>query len=192
LMIIDRDLMDRVRAGDDWAFETLMGRYGPGVKARVMRLVRDGAVADDVVQEVFLRLWTKADQWEGRGSVAGWLALIGVNLALNHLRTVRRRRETPLEPPEDQVPEWLIDTVSPGPAEIAESEERRELLRAVLERLPNRDQEVIRMVHEGEMDISEVAAALGVPSGTVKSRLHYARQKLAKGWKDLTEEGGDE
>lgn len=184
--------MDRVQAGDAEAFEALMRLHGPGVRTRVMRLVRDSAVADDLVQEVFLRLWTKADQWEGRGPVGGWLALIGVNLALNNLRTVGRRRETALEPPEDQVPEWLIDTASPGPAEIVESEERRELLRVVLERLPNRDQEVIRMVHEGEMDISEVAAALGIPRGTVKSRLHYARLKMAKGWKDLTEEEGDE
>jgi len=191
-MTTDRDLMDRVQAGDAEAFEALMRLHGPGVRTRVMRLVRDSAVADDLVQEVFLRLWTKADQWEGRGPVGGWLALIGVNLALNNLRTVGRRRETALEPPEDQVPEWLIDTASPGPAEIVESEERRELLRVVLERLPNRDQEVIRMVHEGEMDISEVAAALGIPRGTVKSRLHYARLKMAKGWKDLTEEEGDE
>jgi len=184
--------MDRVRAGDAEAFEALMRFHGPGVKARVMRLVRDEVTADDVVQEVFLRLWTKADQWEGRGPLAGWLALIGVNLALNHLRTVRRRRETPLEPLEDQVPGWLVDTASPGPAEIAEDGERRELLRAVLERLPDKDQEVIRMVHEGEMDIADVAEALGIPDGTVKSRLHYARLRLAKGWKDLTEEGGDE
>ncbi len=191
-MITDRDLMDRVRAGDVEAFEGVMKRHEPGVRARIMRLVRDGATADDLVQEVFLRLWTKGEQWEGRGSVGGWLALIGVNLALNHLRTVSRRRETPLEPPEDQMPGWLVDTVSPGPAEIAESGERRALLRAVLERLPDRDQEVIRMVHEGEMDIADVAEALGIPSGTVKSRLHYARLKLAKGWKNLTEEGEDE
>lgn len=184
--------MDRVQAGDAEAFETLMRLHGPGVRTRVMRLVRDGATADDLVQEVFLRLWTKAEQWEGRGPVGGWLALIGVNLALNHLRSVTRRRETPLEPPEDQMPDWMIDTASPGPAEIVESGERQELLRAVLGRLPDRDQEVIRMVHEGEMDIADVAEALGVPSGTVKSRLHYARLKMAKEWKDLTEEGGDE
>ena len=54
-------------------------------------------MAQDLVQEVFLRVWTRAEQWQGKGTFAGWLNRMAMNLALNHLRSIRRRRERPLE-----------------------------------------------------------------------------------------------
>ena len=190
-MPTDRELIDRVRAGDAEAFEAVFKLHAPGVRGRILSEVRDGDTADDLVQEVFLRLWTKAEQWEGRGTLVGWLMLIGLNLALNHLRGVRRRHEQPLEGPEDSVPDWMIDTASLGPEAMAEVSEEMELFRSLLGQLSEEHQEVVRMVHEAGMEIREVAEELEIAPGTVKSRLHYARQRLAKDWKDISGEGGD-
>ncbi|MEK7764878.1 MAG: RNA polymerase sigma factor, partial [bacterium] len=145
--------MDRVRAGDAEVFEAVFRLHGPKVRGRILAVGRDGDTADDLVQEVFLRLWTRAEQWEERGTLAGWLMLIGFNLALNHLRGVRRRHEQPLEPPGDAVPDWMIDTGSLGPEALAETSEERALLRSLLGRLPDEQQEVVRMVHEAGMEI---------------------------------------
>ena len=92
----DRELLNRVLRRDEQAFEILFDRYERPISAVVNRIVRDSASAEDLVQEVFLRLWNRADQWECRGTLQGWLLRIGTRLAYNHLRSVRRRREEPI------------------------------------------------------------------------------------------------
>src|SRR5436190_17619750 len=95
--VSDHELMARVRKRDAEAFETLFERYRERVARHLDRTVRDAGAAGDLAQEVFLRVWTRAEQWDGRGSFRAWLFRIATNLALNHLRSVRRRREQPLE-----------------------------------------------------------------------------------------------
>ena len=203
-MTTDNDLTTRMLAGDAAAFDTLFDRYEPQVRRRLVRVVRDESTADDLLQEVFLRLWTRAEQWEGRGSRLGWLLRMATNLALNQLRTVRRRRQQPLEysagpdrplddgdDDEDLVPGWMIDNASFRPDQIFERTEQHEALWGLVDSLPDRQREVLRMAHEMEMDISEIADQLGIPPGTVKSRLHYARSGLAKELKQRTEEQED-
>jgi RNA polymerase sigma-70 factor (ECF subfamily) len=91
----DQHLMGRVRERDARAFEALFERYGELIRRHLARITRDDAAAQDLVQEVFLRVWTRAEQWDGRGPFKAWLYRIATNLALNHLRSVRRRREQP-------------------------------------------------------------------------------------------------
>ena len=97
-MPTDPELMGQIAAGGpeaEAAFDMLFGRHSSFVAARLGRMVRHGGAADDLLQEVFLRLWTRAEQWDGRGSLRAWLGRIATNLALNHLRSVRRRRLRP-------------------------------------------------------------------------------------------------
>ena len=116
-MLSDRDLVEQVLERDAHALETLFDRYGEMVHRHLVRLVRDSAAAQDLVQEVFLRVWTRAEQWNGRGAFKAWLYRIATNLALNHLRSIRRRREQPLEmadtwsegEEEASVPAWMIE-----------------------------------------------------------------------------------
>ena len=185
------ELMEQVQAGDAAGFDALFARHERQVRRRIQAVVHDEATADDLLQEVFLRLWTQARQWQGRGSVAGWLLQTATNLALNHLRTVRRRRDQPLELPDELgdddegnglVPGWMIDTATLRPDEALERAEKHATLRALVDSLPESHRDVIRMVHEMELDIRETAGQLGIPSGTVKSRLHHARGKLAERW----------
>lgn len=193
----DQDLVEQIQARDEDAFEMLFARYGETVRRHLVRTVRDPYAADDLLQEVFLRVWTHAHQWDGRGAFTSWLLRIATNLALNHLRTVRRRRQQPLEIPPDPddeedespVPSWMIDTSSLGPDAVLEQTEQRALFRRLVDDLPEEKREVIRLVHEAEMEIREVAETLGIPEGTVKSRLHYATRRLAQDWEAM--ENGD-
>lgn len=192
-MQTDQDLMLRIAERDAQAFETLFVRYEEILRQHLIRIVRDLNAADDLLQEVFLRVWTRADQWRGQGTFKAWLFRIATNLALNHIRSVQRRREQPLEiPPEmtdeedgKAAPGWMIDASSLGPDAVLELTEQQELLGRLIHELPEEKREVFRLVHEVEMDIREVSEALSIPEGTVKSRLHYTKKSLARKWQDI-------
>jgi len=192
----DAELVERVVNGDAGAFEALFARYQQAVLRHLTRIVRDGTVADDLVQEAFLRVWTRAEQWDGRGRFKAWLFRIATNLALNHLRSMRRRKQQPLEIPPDAgdtdedehvAPSWLVDASALGPDAIAQLAEQEARVRGLVDKLPEDKREVFRLAHEAEMPIREIAEQLGIPEGTVKSRLHHARKRLARDWRRLRE-----
>lgn len=188
----DEELMARTQARDEAAFEALLGRYGAALRRHLAHTLRDEAAADDLAQELFLRLWQRADQWDGRGSLRAWLFLIASNLALNHLRGERRRPHRSLDQtvwtspdgiaPEAELPAWIFDAL-PGPDELAERSEDAARLRALVSGLPAEKRAVLQLVHDADLSLAEVAALLGVPLGTVKSRLHYATRRLAAEWR---------
>jgi RNA polymerase sigma-70 factor (ECF subfamily) len=193
-MLSDQDLIMRIMKRDSHAFEVLFERYEGMILRHLLRIVRDDAAAQDLVQEVFFRVWIHGEQWNGSGTFKAWLYRIGTNLALNHLRAVRRRREQPLqirddwdEGDEDEspVPAWMIDASALGPDAALELTERRETFRRLVERLPQEKREVFRLVHELEMSMRDAADELGIPEGTVKSRLYYAKKHLVREWQDL-------
>jgi len=181
------------------AFEELLARHGPAVRHRLGNLLRDAAAAEDMAQEVFLRLWTRADRWNGQGSLAAWLARIATNLALNHLRSVRRLRQQSLEPGRaggqgrdmETHPAWLADADETAPEVAAERAETGQRLARLLDDLPPGQREVLRLVDEEDRNIAEAAEELGIPQGTVKSRLHYARETMAREWKRLMDSMGE-
>ena len=94
----DEELVDRVIRKQQEGFSLLFERYRATVCSHLNGIVREPATADDLTQEVFLRLWNRADQWNGDGALPAWLLRIATHLALNHLRTVKRRREQPIQP----------------------------------------------------------------------------------------------
>lgn len=173
-MAIDAELMRRVETGDATAFDELFERHSPAVRRRLMSMLRDASLADDLMQEVFLRLWQRAEQWDGRGSVGGWLNRAATNLALNHIRSRRRN--------DQRIADWSNTpprNVEP-PDEQAEHAEQFEKLRSLIEALPAAKREAMELVHGRELNIADAADALGVPPGTIKSRLHHARQDLLR------------
>lgn len=89
----DEDLLTAIAKQDADAFGEFFKRFEPEVIRHLTRIVRDTATADDITQDVFYWVWERSGQWSGRGSARGWLLTIATNLALNHLRTVKRRRE---------------------------------------------------------------------------------------------------
>ena len=193
----DSELLACIRRQDAAAFEILMARYREALRRHLRGIVRDPGATEDLVQEIGLRVWTRADQWDGRGAVRAWLFRIATNLALNHLRTIRRRCERPLEPagedPDEDafMPAWMVDAAAQEPAQEVERAERDAALRRIVEDLPPDKREVLRMVYDWEMDLREVAERLDIPEGTVKSRLYHARKQLAERWNAFENEGED-
>lgn len=198
-MSSDSELVARVCEHDAGAFEALLTRYRESIYRHVFAMLHDGSAAEDVVQEAFLRIWMRAEQWNGRGTFKAWLFRIATNLALNYSRTLRRRGQQPLEMPPDpldeddesSVPQWMIDHSLPGPDVIVEQGEQNRLLQQLIDGLPDDKRAVFRLVHEAEMQARQVAETLGIPEGTVKSRLHYATRRLAQEWRDLQQEWED-
>lgn len=199
MTLSDTELMVRVRARDAHAFDTLSTRYREGIYRHVLAMAHDSSVAEDVVQEVFLRIWLHADQWHGSGTCKSWLFRIATNQTLNYLRTLRRRRQQPLETPDDplneddesSLPAWMVDHAQPGPEVILELSERSQLIQQLVNRLPADKREVLRLFHDAGMETRQVAEQLGIPEGTVKSRLHYATRRLAREWRNLAQEWED-
>ena len=162
------------------------------MQVHIARIVREPAATEDLVQEVFLRVWTRAEQWQGSGSVKGWLYRIATNLSLNHLRSVKRRPQQPLEIPTDDdddspIPGWMVDASALTPEAQLEIVEQQKRLGQLINALPPDKQDVFRMVYDDEMDLQGVADALQIPEGTVKSRLYHSRKRLSKQWSQLEE-----
>ncbi len=191
----DSQLILRIQAGNTEAFETLFTRYRQVITTHIARIVRDGTVAQDLVQEVFLRVWTRADQWDGRGKVKSWVYRIATNLTLNHLRSEKRRPQQSFETltydPGDgeglSAPGWMVDTSALTPEALLEDAEQQRRLWHLINELPIDKREVFKMVYDDEMDLQSVATMLGIPEGTVKSRLYHSRKQLRR---NLTDNAG--
>ena len=189
----EREVVRRVGAGDVRAFEALFARYHEPIRRHVRRVVRDPATAEDLTQEVFERVWTRAGQWNGRGTFQAWLFRVATNLALNQLRSRRRHPQEPLTrrevesgvPTDEPSEAWLVDPAAVDPSDAAERGVDRDRLRQLLTGLPDDKRRVLELVHIADMDLATVAEVLGIPVGTVKSRLYYARKRLAQAWREL-------
>jgi RNA polymerase sigma-70 factor (ECF subfamily) len=195
----DAELLARICEHDANAFEALSARYRESIYRHVLATLHESSATEDIVQEVFLRVWLHAQQWRGQGNVKAWLFRIATNLALNHLRALRRRQQQPLELPDDlldendesTVPAWMADHSLPGPDTLLEEYERRQIFQQLVEELPAEKRVVFRLIYEHEMATRQVARVLGIPEGTVKSRLHYATRRLAHAWRYLQQEWED-
>lgn len=191
----DQQLISQIVARDTDAFEHFFARYHSAMVRHINKMVRDDGATEDLVQELFLRVWNRADQWDGSGSVKAWLYRIAGNLALNHLRTVRRRPQQRLptmhqplpkenwnDDDEFSIPAWMIDDAAVRPDVAIVDAEQRKRLWQMVDTLPDEKRAVLRMVYDANMDLRSVAAALGIPEGTVKSRLYHGRKLFAERW----------
>jgi len=198
-ILSDHDLVERLVERDARAFEAFLAQHGEAIRRHLARIVGDEAAAQDLAQETFLRVWLRADQWDGRGSLAGWLYRIATNLAFNHLRSLKRRREEPLDAtPEggafegnafDALPGWLVDESALGLDDAVQEAEEHARLRQLVGELSPDKREVLYLVNEMDLSLQAAAEALGIPEGTAKSRLHYAKKYLACHWQDQDHHG---
>jgi RNA polymerase sigma-70 factor, ECF subfamily len=168
----DEALIARIAAGDRLAMRVLFARHHVRVYRFVLRLVRDEALAEDLISEVFLDVWRQAASFEARSTASTWLLAIARFKALSSLR---RRDEEPL----DETMAAAIQDGADDPEVVLRRRQQRDLLRKCWSKLSPEHRNVIDLVYFREKAIGEVAAILGIPENTVKTRMFYARKRLA-------------
>ena len=176
----DEELMQRLFYGDLQAFEVLYSRYADLVYSTALRILRDVHLAEDMVQEIFLRLWRKPESYEAqRGRFLTWLMSVARNRAVDELRSRGRRfrHETPTASGEQQERE-IADGGEHDPALTAQLAEQRRAIRAALAGLPAEQRQVIELAYFGGYTQQEISTMLGQPLGTVKTRIRLGMQKL--------------
>lgn len=170
--------MERLVLRDLRAFEALYGRYGELVYSTVLRILRDSHMAEDIVQEIFLRLWRRPESYIAqRGRFVTWLATTARNRAVDELRSRGRRYRHETASPEQQERE-LPASGGEDPALTAELSEQRRAILAALAELPAEQRQVIELAYFGGLTQQEIAETLRQPLGTVKTRIRLGMQKL--------------
>jgi RNA polymerase sigma-70 factor, ECF subfamily len=181
----DGDLLARLRAGDDLAFEELVRANGGRLLAVARRLLRNDEDAHDAVQQGFLSAFRALRSFNGQSRLSTWLHRIVVNAALMKLRTRSRRPEEAIE---DFLPRFVEDGHHAEPTSewgaaadtLLCRDEVRRAVRAAIDRLPDSYRTVLMLRDIEELDTEETARALGLTANAVKIRLHRARQALTK------------
>src|SRR5215203_4895941 len=169
----DEALVLAIATGDKQALQVLFGRHNVRVYRFVLRFLNDEAAAEDLVSEVFLDVWRQANRFEARSQVATWLLAIARNKALSALR----RRST--EELDDEVAEFIEDPAD-NPEVTMQKKQRNSILADCLTQLSAAHREIIDLVYYHEKSIDEVAKIIGVPQNTVKTRMFYARKRIAE------------
>jgi RNA polymerase sigma-70 factor, ECF subfamily len=169
----DEALIRLVAQRDQSAMRALYARHRVRVYRWLLRLVHDEGVAEDLLSEAFLDVWRHAASFEGRSSVSTWLLAIARNKALS---ARRRRMDAELdEERASNVPDTADD-----PEVALQKKSRAELLRQSIARLSPEHREVIDLVYYHGKAVTEVAEIAGINKATVKTRMFYARKRLAE------------
>lgn len=169
--ITDQALVQSIAAGDKAAFKLLYLRHHERVYRFVLRLTGIESMADEIVNDVFLAVWRHAGQFEGKSQVATWLLGIARHRAIS---ACRRPREAPLE----EHVAAVIEDPADSPAASIEKHQRMDILRKCLAKLTPVHRDVIKLIYYQGNKIEQVAQSTGAPISTVKTRLHYARNRL--------------
>jgi RNA polymerase sigma-70 factor, ECF subfamily len=170
----DVELVERLQRRDPQALAELYDRYGRLAYSLIVRVVRDGALAEDLVQETFLRVWNRAQGFDAqRGALGPWLLAVARNRAIDYLRSASGRERNALELEEVDHPSLYTDMER----DILASDKAR-MIRAALEKLAPKQREVIELAYFEGLTQTEMAERMGQPLGTVKTWVRTALKNL--------------
>lgn len=176
-LVSDEALLDQIAGGDQAAFEALYLRYADLVYSVALRVVADQGIAQDVAQEVFLRIWRHPSLFDvTRGRFVSWLMSVARNRAVDEVRSRGRRRLREVTPPagaDDPADPQAVD-----PQMAAQLSAEREAIRGGIATLPQEQRVAIELAYFGGMTQQEIASVLDTPLGTVKTRIRLAMKKL--------------
>jgi RNA polymerase sigma-70 factor (ECF subfamily) len=170
---LDVSLLRSVANGDGDALRVLFTRHNVRIYRYVLRLSGDTSLAEETVSEVFLEVWRHAARFEMKSQVSTWLLAIARYKAL---AAMRRRPESQLGNDEFLL---AIEDPADNPEECLDKQVRGAAIRLCLKRLSPAHREVIDLVYYHGKSVSEVSEIVGIPPGTVKTRMHYARSRMA-------------
>jgi RNA polymerase sigma-70 factor (ECF subfamily) len=169
----DEALIRAIADGDRRALQALYLRHKVRTYRFVLRLIADAALAEDIVSEVFLDVWRQAVGFKGKSRVSTWILAIARYKALSALRG---RSDEQL----DDCAATAIADPADDPGMMAERRDRSRIVRKCLSQLSTMHREMLDLVYYQEKSVEEVAQIIGVPCGTVKTRMFYARKRMEK------------
>jgi RNA polymerase sigma-70 factor (ECF subfamily) len=176
------ELARSARAGDESAFEEIMRRYSPRVFHFASRFFRQRSLVEEAAQEVFLKAFTELDNFEGRGSMEGWLTRITTNTCLNLLRRAKRRPELTVSDLTEDETSWLDSNMGAAAAERHQSSERSmvaaDLTERVLQTLSPDDQLVLTLIDGEDNSVKDVVKMTGWSESKVKVQAFRARRRM--------------
>ncbi len=195
----DEALLTAYRKGDPDALEALIRRYHDDLMRFLLRLVGNRAGAEDVFQETFLQIHTSAGTFDTSRRFKPWLFTIAANKGRDHLRRSNRRRALDLSAPvggggggsgggdEGTTFVDLLEIDVTQPSQGTDDDERDRTVQQAIDGMPDILREVLLLAYFQRMSYNQVAEALEIPLGTVKSRLHAAVALFARRWKAANE-----
>ncbi len=174
----DATLMQQLLRRDVGAFEELYERHSRIVYSLVLRILRQGPTAEEVVQDVFLQLWRNSSQYDVRRPLVPWLLTLARNRALDHLR-LKSERQRRREEQTEEFPQ--IAAAAPEYERALDEKRRAERVRALIGSLPPAQKKAIELAYFEGLSHSEIAASLHEPLGTVKSWIRNGLLRLKEG-----------
>lgn len=184
----DVQLLERYAAGDEGAFQELVSQYKDSVYAFLRRFLNDRDLVDDVFQETFLQLYVSRDSFDQSKPLRPWLFTIAANKAKDALRRAKRIDSTNLgsmfDGEENSIDDVLntLDHDDHMPYDDLIRDETAAAVKRVIARMPVRLREILILAYFHKFSYAEISGILGVPVGTVKSRLHTAVGRFAEDW----------
>jgi RNA polymerase sigma-70 factor (ECF subfamily) len=169
----DEILVTRIAAGDKLAMQVLFARHRTNIYRWLFRFVGNETVAEDLLSDVFFDVWQQAGRFEGRAAVTTWLLSIARFKALS-----ARRRRTDAEL--NETVEATVADTSDDPEVTLQKKSRDQLLRQAVMKLSPDHREIIDLVYYHEKSVEDCTRILSIPAATVKTRMFYARKKLAE------------
>ncbi len=184
----DEQLLQQFIAGDSSAFELIVRRHMRELYQFVVRFTSDSVAAEDVVQDTLIQVHRSAESFDPEKRFKPWLFTIAANKARDFIRRRTRRRELPINAKmteEDQSSQHFVDLFSaelPEPDSEMMTEEGRKFVRQVVEAMPEKLREILILAYFHRLPYRDIADVVGIPVGTVKSRLHAAVAAFRKGY----------
>ncbi|MCE2412991.1 sigma-70 family RNA polymerase sigma factor [Candidatus Poribacteria bacterium] len=174
----DTELIQRTLAGDQRAFSTLVRKYQKPLHALVWRKIGDFHIAEEITQDIFLNVYKKLQTLKNPNRFAGWLYVIATRRCIAWLKKKRISMESLDAMPPDELEELAYAQYHAEQQEEVVSERHREVVKRLLQKLPESERTVVTLHYLGDMTCEDISKFLGVSPNTVKSRLHRARKRL--------------
>lgn len=178
----DETLLGLIAQRNPDALETLYERHAQVAYNLITRIVRDTAIADELLQETFWQVWQKAGEFSGRGAATAWLYRIARNKSLDELRR-QKARPQPVETdtPEAEATLWdQLSAADPPPEQVAATDQLRDQLRQALWQIPSEQRHCLELAYFEGLTQQQIATHTDVPLGTVKTRLRIGLEKLER------------
>lgn len=173
--VTDEALIKRIAAGDALAMKSFYARHHVRLFRFLLRITRREATAEELMNEVLLEVWRKAGGYEGRSSVTTWMLSIAHHKAISQLR---KRGEEALDEEEGGGTEMPDD--DDDPEVTLQKQNKSRVMRACMEKLSAEHRTILDLVYYHDKSVAEASEVLGIPENTVKTRMFYARKRLAE------------